>query len=240
MPSSAVDLHGALDRLGQLAVALLDRRALHEFQLPALRVVERGVAAVEQRAQEIEGGRRLPVGLQLPLRIGDAGLRREVRPVDDVAAVARQLLAVLLLGVGGARLGELPGHAADLHHPGVAGEGEDQRHLQEQLEIVADVVGLVLLEALGAVAALQQEALAPRHLGEPLLEVEHLLDENQRREVAQVVLDRLQGGLVRVGRDLENGLGSPAVRLPGGGHRRYSCKPPRLPRPASHGPQGTK
>ena len=42
----------------------------------------------------------------------------------------------------------------------VAAEGEDQRHLQEQLEVVADVVGLVLLEALGAIAALQQEALA--------------------------------------------------------------------------------
>ena len=41
-----------------------------------------------------------------------------------------------------------------------AGERQDHRHLQEHAEEVADVVGRMLAEALGAVAALQQEGLA--------------------------------------------------------------------------------
>ena len=141
-------------------------------------------------------------------------LRRELRAVDDVAAVARQLLAALLLGGRGARLGELAGDAPHLHHLRVAAEGQDQRHLQEQLEIVADVVGLVLLEALRAVSALQQEALALRHVGQLLLEVAHLLDEHQRGIVAQIALHLFQRRLVRVLRHLEDRLAPPAVQLP--------------------------
>ena len=139
---------------------------------------------------------------------------RELRAVDDVAAVARQLLAALLLGGRGARLGELAGHAPHLHHLRVAAEGQDQRHLQEQLEIVADVVGLVLLEALRAVPALQQEALAAGHAGELLLEVAHLLDEHERGKVAQIALHLLQRRLVRVLRHLEDRLAPPAVHPP--------------------------
>ena len=82
----------------------------------------------------------------------------------------------------------MSGDAPDLHHLAVAGEGEDQRHLQEQLEIVANVVGLVLLEALRAVTALQQEAVAARHGGQLGLQVVHLLDKNQRRKIAQVAV----------------------------------------------------
>jgi hypothetical protein len=68
-----------------------------------------------------------------------------------------------LVSVRRARLGELPGDAADLHHRLRAGEGQHDRHLQEDAEEVADVVGAVLGEALGAVAALQQEGLALGH-----------------------------------------------------------------------------
>ena len=46
----------------------------------------------------------------------------------------------------------------------VGGEGQDQRHLQEELEVVPDVIGLVLTETLGAVTALQEEALAFRNI----------------------------------------------------------------------------
>ena len=86
--------------------------------------------------------------------------RREGDVVDDVAAIARQLDAVDLLGVGRARLGKLPGDAADLHHRQRAGIGQDDGHLQQHAEKVADVVGAVLGKALGAIAALQQEGFA--------------------------------------------------------------------------------
>ena len=155
---------------------------------------------------------------------------RELRTVDDVAAVARQLLAALLLGRRGARLGELAGDAPHLHHLRVAGEGQDQRHLQEQLEIVADIVGLVLLEALRAVAALQQEALAAGYARQLLLEGAHLLDEHERGEVAQVALHLFQRRLVRVLRHLEDRLPPPAVQPPRLSHgpllrAKFSCTP---------------
>src|SRR5262245_64536060 len=106
-----------------------------------------------------------------------------------MATITRQLLAVLLLRRRGTRLGELAGDTPDLHDLATAGEGQNQRHLQEELEIVADVVGLVLLEAFRAVSPLQQERLAFGDAGQPLLEVADFLDKNQRRKVAQVALD---------------------------------------------------
>ena len=75
MPSSALISTVRLISSASSVVARLDRRALHELQFPAMRVLERGVAAVEQRAQEIERRRRLAVGLELPARIGNARLR---------------------------------------------------------------------------------------------------------------------------------------------------------------------
>ena len=83
---------------------------------------------------------------------------------------------------GRARLGELAGDAADLHHRLRAGEGQHDRHLQEDAEEVADVVGAMLGKALGAVAALQQEGLAGRDLGELLLQLARLTCKNQRRK----------------------------------------------------------
>jgi hypothetical protein len=76
--------------------------------------------------------------------VRDARRRRELGAVDDVAAIDRQLLAVALLDRGGARLGELAGNAADLHHRRRGRIGEHHRHLQEQAEEIADVVGAML------------------------------------------------------------------------------------------------
>ena len=59
-----------------------------------MHVAEVGVAAAGEGAQQVERRRRLPVGLELPARIGHARLRRELDAVDDVAAIARQLDAV--------------------------------------------------------------------------------------------------------------------------------------------------
>src|SRR5262249_3983531 len=141
----------------------------------------------------------------------------------DVPAIARQLLARLGLGRRGARLGELAGNAPQLHHLRMAAEGEDQRHLQEQLKIVADVVGLMLLEAFGAVAALQQKSATRRHRGVLGREVAHLLDEDERREVAQMALPLLECPLTRVLRDREDRLAPPVIYPPRLSHTWYSA-----------------
>ena len=70
-----------------------------------------------------------------------------------------------------------------------AGEGQHHRHLQEDAEEVADVVGAVLGEALGAIAALQQERLARRDLRQRLLQVARLAGKNQRRKGRKLRLD---------------------------------------------------
>src|ERR1700737_3661683 len=111
------------------------------------------------------------IGLDQALRVGRARTFRELRAVDDVAAIARQLDAIALLGGRGTRLGELAGDAADLHPRTGGREGENDRHLQEDAEEVADRVRAMVLEALGAVAALQQESLTGRHARERLLQV---------------------------------------------------------------------
>ena len=56
--------------------------------------------------------------------------------------------------------------------------------MQEELEIVANVIGLVLFEAFRAISTLQQKGLAFGDAGELLLEIAHFLDKNQRRKVA--------------------------------------------------------
>ena len=157
MPTALHEVHGLGDAVGQRLVALALRAVGDEAEHPAMHVLEAGVAALREGAQQVERRRRLPVGHLLARRIGNARLLVELGAVDDVAAVGRQRHAVLGLVVGRARLGELAGDAADLHHRLRAGEGQHHRHLQEDAEEVADVVGAMLGEAFGAIAALEQE-----------------------------------------------------------------------------------
>ena len=98
----------------------------------------------------------------------------------------------------------------------VAGEGQHHRHLQEDAEEVADVVGAVLGEALGAVAALQQESLAVRDVSKPGFELARLACKNQRRIGGEPRLDggeRRQVGIDRrlLDRQLAPGRGCPLL-----------------------------
>ena len=219
--------------VGQFQITL--RRARIDIEQPLMHAAEAGVAAVGQRANEIQRRGGMAERLDQPCRIGHARGGRELRAVDDVAAIARQLLAVLLLGRRRARLGELPGDAADLHHRHGRGIGQHHRHLQEHAQEVADVVGADVVgarigEALGAVAALQQEALSRRNAAKLLLEVARLAGKHQRRIACELFLDGLQRRLVRVLGHLDNRLGSPALTRPTLGHDatlRYSNFPCR-------------
>ena len=210
------------DAVGELAVSSRERRVLHEAEHPAMDVLEVGVAAGREGSQEVQRRGRLPVGLGLAPRIGRARVRRERDVVDDVAAVARQFGVADRLGRGRARLRELSGDAAELHHRRRAGEGEHHGHLQEDTEEVADVVGRMLGEALGAVAALEQERLAGRDLRERALELPRLAGEDQRRKAGELALDAFQRRRVRIGRHLLDGLFPPAVRRPPLAHLKLS------------------
>ena len=104
-----------------------------------------------------------------PLRVGRARPRREVEVVDHVAAVGRQRRrrrgsrSSLLRG-----LAYWPAIRPILTTGSAGAVGEHDRHLQDRLDPVADVVGGRRGERLGAVAALQHERLArarPRPAG---------------------------------------------------------------------------
>ena len=81
------------DPFRDLAVSGGLRRILHEAEHPAVRILQIGAAGGES-ADQVEGGRRLTVGAELPVRIGSTGLGRERDVVDDVAPVAGQFHAV--------------------------------------------------------------------------------------------------------------------------------------------------
>ncbi len=171
-----------------------------------MRIRQVGVAAGGEGAQQIERRRGLPVSLQLPARIGRARLGAKFGAVDDVAAIDRQLDAAALFRRRGARFGELAGNAADLDHRRSRRIGQHHRHLQEQAEKIADIVGAVLGEALGAIAALQQERLAGRNLRQRPLEVARLAGKDQRRKARKLPLDFGQRLDVQVVRHLHDRL----------------------------------
>ena len=187
-----------------------------------MHAAEIGVAAGRERAQQVERRRRLPVGHQLPLRIGHARLGGEGDVVDDVAAIARQLDAVDLLGRRRARLGELPGDAADLHHRQRAGIGQHHRHLQEHAEEVADVVGAVLGKALGAVAALQQERLARGDARPAPSSGCGPRRQTPAAERSRAAPRRRPGLGIRIFRHLLHRLRAPAIGCPPLGHGRLT------------------
>ncbi len=70
------------------------------------------------------------------------------------------------LGGGGPRLRELAGNPADLHDRDADGVGEHDGHLEDDAQLLPDVVGGELLEALRAVACLEEERVARRDPGE--------------------------------------------------------------------------
>ena len=209
--------HRVADPLGDVAVAR-GLGSVGEVRDPALNAVNVGIAAGREGAQQVQRRRRLGIGLQHALRVGDAGRGGEVEAVHDVAAIARQVHAVHRLGGGTARLGELPGHAPDLDHGKLRSPRQDHGHLQHDLERVADVVGAELGEAFGAVAPLQQERLARRDLCKPGLQPPSLAREDQRRKLPQLALDQAQRHRVGIVGHLHPRQRPPARPVPRGTH----------------------
>ena len=202
------------DPVGELLVALGLGAVLDEAQHPAMDVLEVGVAAGGEGAQKIERRRGLAIGFQLPARVGLSRGGGEVDVVDDVAAIGRQGDAVDRLRVGRAGLRELAGDASDLHDRRSGGERHHHRHLQEHPEEIADVVGRMFAEALGAIAALQQERVARGRLAEGLFELARLTCKNQRRITGKLALGLGQRRAIGIGGRLGDRLRPPTIRGP--------------------------
>jgi len=98
------------------------------------------------------------------------------------------------------------GHLTTEHH--------NHTHLEDDSEGVADVVGVKLLEALGAVSALEEERIPHGGIGEALLQIASLSGEDDRRERFEALEHLLELLLVRVFRELLGLFGLPAVHGP--------------------------
>src|SRR4029077_3616693 len=111
-------------------------------------------------------------------------------------------------------LSELPGDAAELHHRRTAGVSKHHGHLQQHAEEIADGVGAMLGEALGTVAALEQEGLAGGYPRKLRLQLPRLAGENERRKGGELLLDLGELLGIRIGRNLLDRLRAPTVGAP--------------------------
>jgi hypothetical protein len=182
-------------------------------------LVQIGITARGKSAQQVERAGGLEIAEFHARRVGGAGVRSEVGAVDDVAAVAGQRHLALGFGVRRARLGELAGHPAHLHHRQRRPEGQNHRHLQQHAEGVANVVGSEIDEALSAITALQQEGLTGGDLGQRSPELARLTREHQWRIAAQPRLGGRQCLGIGIDRHLHGGPTAPARRGPVAGAR---------------------
>lgn len=216
---------GALARLRADAQGVHERQGLEDAVRqqavdaalgPAVGLGQLLVAPLREGAQQVQRGGGLVIGLEQPSRVRGPRLGVELHAVDDVAAVAGQGDAVQRLHGAGARLGELSGDAAHLHHRPPAGEGQHHGHLEQQPVGVPDVVGGELLEALRAVTTLKQDGLALGDPCEPRPEPACLLGEDERGQAGQLGLGVGQGLCVRIVlRHVLDGLVPPGVWRPG-------------------------
>ena len=194
-PAGAHEAQRPVDLRGDQLVALALRAGGDELLVPHVDLAEIGEAALGEGAQQVERRCRLVVGLHEPLGVGGAGGLGGRGVVDDVATEAGDADVADLLERRRAGLGELPGDAPDLHRRHAERVGQDDRHLQDDLELLADVDRGELLEALGAVAGLDEEGVARGDLAERGLQGTCLAGEHQRR----VRADLLQSPVERAG-----------------------------------------
>ena len=188
-------------------------------EVPVLGVVQVGEAAVDQGADEVEGERRALVAAQQAVGIGGARLRRERRAVDEVAAVGGQRHARRASRRRRSAAWRTGRRCARRGSPALARPCTSTRLICSRiLSLAAIDVGAALVEALGAVAALEQEALAAGGLGELPLSTSTSHEVTSGGSAASSAERPRQRGRVGVGRLLQGRLGSPGVGGPVG-HR---------------------
>lgn len=126
--------------------------------------------------------------------------------IENIASEARQLLAIDHLRRARSRLRILASHAPNAHNPLVGAPDEHQTHLQQQLDLGLDGALLAVVEQLGAVAALQQEAVSLGDLAQVGFQGVDLVGVDEGRHPAQLGDGLFELGGVWVGGRLLDGL----------------------------------
>ena len=172
----------AVDLGGQRLVAGTRRRGPDELAVPVVHQMQRRQARRGQRPHQVHRGAGVGVGPHQPGRVVLAGGGVGCESVDHVAAVGRQAQRI---DVGRPGLGVLACDAAHLDHRHAGAVGEHHRHLQQRADVGPDVRLGVVDEGFGAVAALQQEGLTARDVGELSLQALDLRGYGHRRNALQ-------------------------------------------------------
>ena len=217
-PTGRHEVERLADLIGQRFVTCALGALGDEAQVPAVNRVEVGIAALGQRAQQVERRRGLAVGAEQTLRRRRPLLLVEGHAVDHVAAVGGERLAVHGLGIRRARLGELARKAPDLDDRQLGAVGQHHRHLQEDAKSVPHGVGMELREALRTVAALQQEGAALADPRQTLAQPARLAGEDQRGRSLEAFLGRGERDRVGPVRLLLDRQSTPTAGIPRAGH----------------------
>ena len=177
-----------VDAVGDRVVAPARRAPGHELLVPAVHLVEVGEAALGEGPQQVQGGRRTG-GRRAACRVG-SGWRAAASKPSSLTMSPRYTAARPRRRSSLGRLRGLANWPAirptlTTGTPGAV--GQHHRHLEDDLELVADGVGREGVEGLRAVARLEQEAVPVGDRGQGRLEGPGLAGEHQRRQGGQLV-----------------------------------------------------
>ena len=154
--------------------------------------------------------------------------------VDEVPVERRQVDVADALGGRRAGLRELARDATDLDDRQRGRVGQDDRHLQQDPQLLADRDRRGVVERLGAVARLEQERAPRGDLGERVAQRARLAREHERRHAAQLLARQLGACGVRPHGLLQRLVRAPRGGCPGGfgdGHAGPSLRREGLPAP---------
>jgi len=193
----AHEVDGLVDLAGEFFILLPLGRVFDKGVVPGVDPLQRCVAAAGEGAQDVHGRAGEVIALQHPFRVRPPGFTGRLDAVDHVAPVAGELDAVYHFGVGGARLGVLAGHTADLDHRLAARVAHDHRHLEDDLEQLPDGRSGAHGKGFGAIASLEEKGLALGGHGQLFFQFAGLAGEHQGRELGNGPHRLVKGWLVR-------------------------------------------
>ncbi len=160
--------------------------------VPQVDLGQVGEATLGEGPEEVERGGGLLVGRHETRRIGTPRLFVERLVVHHVPTERVELGVADALGGRRTRLGELARDASDLDHRHAGGVGECHRHLQDDLQLVADRIGREVGERLRAVTGLEEERPAVRNVGQLSRQAPGLTGENEWRKCGELCFGLLE------------------------------------------------
>ena len=173
-------------------------------------MVQVGEPPFAEGSNEVEGQRRSFVPANHAEGIGAASVAREFVLVDDVTAVAWERDTCVMLYVARPRFGVLARDSSDAHDSLSRREHDDQTHLQQQLELAGDLLGLAIVERLRAIPPLEQPCVSLLRCGDSRLEMIDLPTGYQRGETEELLQSLSERGGILV-----DGLLARRETLPG-------------------------